>query len=176
MYHSIIFGADKDNITSDGKLVGMNTWDNWHLIPSSRPSVVQAQPVLSMVEIPGREEGSIDLSEYLTGSIQYSQRNGNFEFIVDNDHENWITLLDRITTYLHGKKMYMVLEDDPNYYYEGRFTLDQWASESWNSKVVINYVVGPYKYRLNAGSNWLWDQFNFDTDRTDTMTNNEGWL
>ncbi len=175
MYHSITFSTAK-TISADGKLIGRNTWDNWHLIPSVRPSVTQAPPTSVMVNIPGREEGPIDMSEYLTGAMQYGQRSGSFEFIVDNDHENWVTLLDTITSYLHGKKLYMVLEDDPNYYYEGRFTLDQWKSESWNSKVVINYVVGPYKYRLNIGANWLWDPFNFDTDRTDRMTSNEGWL
>lgn len=176
VYHSITFGYDKDNITSDGKLVGSNTWDDWHLIPSSRPTVAQAQPITSMVEIPGREDGPIDMSEYLTGSMQYGQRSGSFEFIVDNDHENWITLMERISSYIHGKKLYMTLEDDPNYYYEGRFTLNEWKSESWNSKVVINYVVGPYKYKLNRSANWLWDTFNLDTDDTNSVTNNEGWL
>ena len=82
----------------------------------------------------------------------------------------------KIAAYLHGKSMKMCLEDDPNFYYEGRFSLGEWKSESWNSKVTINYAVGPYKYRITDGSAWLWDPFNFDLDRTDQMDANEGWL
>ena len=174
MYHSITFGDG--TLTADGKFAGKNTWEDWYLIPSSRPTVVQAAPMITLVDIPGREDGPIDMSEYLTGDIQYGQRSGSFEFIVDNDHEDWTVILSEITTYLHGKEMRMVLEDDPGFYYAGRFSVTEWKSESWNSKVIINYVVGPYKYRIKDDEPWLWDPFNFDTDRTDQMTGNEGWL
>ena len=139
MYHSITFG----NGTLSG---GKNTWDDWHLIPSSRPTVAQAGPSVNYTEIPGRKDGPINTSTYLTGAIIYGQRSGSFEFIVDNDHEYWETLRMRMAEYLHGKTMKMCLEDDPDYYYEGRFSLSAWTSESWNSKVTINYVVKPYKY------------------------------
>ena len=53
MYHSITFG-DK------------NTFDDWHLIPTSRP-VIAPPPFRSHTEdIPGGF-GSLDLSEALTG-------------------------------------------------------------------------------------------------------------
>ena len=174
MYHSITFGDG--TLTADGRFDGKNTWEDWHLIPSSRPTVSQAAPVISLIDIPGREDGPIDMSEYLTGGIQYGQRSGSFDFYVDNDHENWTAILSKMTSYLHGKEMKMVLEDDPGFYYEGRFSVTEWRSESWNSRVVINYAVGPYKYRIKDSQPWLWDPFNFDTDRTDQMTSNEGWL
>lgn len=174
MYHSITFGDG--TLNQDGKFVGKNTWEDWHLIPSSRPTIAQAGVSTTFVDIPGRRDGPIDLSEYLTGGIVYGQRSGSFEFIVDNDHEYWITIQMKIAQYLHGKRMRMVLEDDPEYYYEGRFTLNDWKSESWNSKITINYVVGPYKYRIKDDLPWLWDTFNFENDRTDQQTNNEGWL
>ena len=67
--------------------------------------------------------------------------------------------------------MKMVLEDEPYYYYDGRFSLNEWKSENYNSKVVINYVLKPYKYNIFGESGaWLWDPFNFETDRTDQYT------
>ena len=174
MYHSITFGDG--TLDSKGKFTGKNTWEDWHLIPSSRPTVAQAGVSTVFVDIPGRKDGPIDLSEYLTGEVVYTARSGSFEFYVDNDHEYWEVIRSKIVAYLHGKRMKMCLEDDPGYYYEGRFSVPEWKSEPWNSKVVINYALGPYKYRIDDGELWLWDPFNFDLDNIDDLTNNEGWL
>ena len=143
MYHSITFGDFQNNV-----FVGKNTWEDWHLIPSSRPTVAQTGISTNFSEAPGRKDGPIDLTEYLTGSVVYTKRSGSFEFIVDNDHEYWETIRSKIVSYLHGKSMKMVLEDDQDYYYEGRFTVSEWRSESWNSKVIIGYTVNPRKYRI----------------------------
>ena len=174
MYHSITFGDG--SFDSKGKFLGKNTWDDWHLIPSSRPVVAQAGVVTSFVDIPGRKDGPLDMSEYLTGKAVYGQRSGSFEFYVDNDHEYWETIRMKIAKYLHGQRMKMCLEDDPAYYYEGRFSLNNFVSEAVCSKVTINYVVGPYKYMVAGGQNWLWDPFNFELDNVEEIVRNEGWL
>lgn len=181
MYHSITFGDGTlypVGHPKQGQFAGANTWDDWHLIPSSRPTVVQAGVSTNFVDIPGRKDGPIDMSEYLTNGIVYTGRSGSFEFYVDNDHEYWETIRSKIVQYLHGKRMKMCLEDDPNYYYEGRFSLSEWKSGSWFSSVIINYVVGPYKYRITTGERWIWDPFNFDLERMDAeyQNQNEGWL
>ena len=174
MYHSITFFDGV--LDQQGKPVGKNTWDDWYLIPSSRPTVAQAGVSTSFVDIPGRRDGPFDMTEYLTGGVVYGQRSGSFEFIVDNDHEYWETLRNTIASYIHGKRMRIILEDDPGFYYEGRFAVSGWSSESWNSKVTISYTLNPYKYRIIDGQPWFWDPFNFDTDRTDQQSDNEGWL
>ena len=162
MYHSITFG---DGTVTNGVFVGTNTWDDWHLIPSSRPVVASPGVSTNFVEIPG-QDGALDISTYLTGDIAYGTRSGSFEFYVDNDHEYWENLRRKIINTIHGQKMKMCLEDDPGYYWEGRFSLNEWRSEPWNSKVVIDYVVGPYKIAnvLSGSKKTVWDTFNFDTD------------
>lgn len=145
MYHSITFG---DGTFSQGQFVGKNTWTDWHLIPSSRPTIAQPKVATNFFDAPGRKDGPIDASDFLTGNVVFGQRSGSFEFIVDNDHEYWETIRSKITSYLHGKHMKMCFEDDPNYYYEGRFAVGDWKSENWNSKVTIGYVVKPYKYSI----------------------------
>lgn len=166
MYHSVTFA---ESLTSEsvnaGTLIGMNSWEDWHLIPASRPTMAFPQPALSFIDCPAG--GSIDMTEYLAGRVTFADRSGQFQFIVDNDHENWITLYQRIKSFINGKRLYMCLtDDDPGYYYIGRFVLNSWASEATNSKIVIDYQVEPYKYaiRTHGVDPTLWDTFNFETD------------
>ena len=157
MYHSIIFG-DK------------NTWADWYLIPSSRPVFNPPVPKTKYVDIPGAD-WHLDLSTSLTGDIPYNGRTGSFEFIVDNGQlsdynaSTWFVLYSKILDYLHGKLIKATLEDDPSFYYQGRFSVNQWKSDPHNSKVVIDYTVSPYKYEaFSSLEDWEWDSFNFETD------------
>ena len=140
MYHSVIF--------QDGN-VRKNTWDNWRLIPSSRPTVVQPTPLFKNVDIPGKD-GTLDITDYLIGRPTYSDRKGSFEFYVSNDGTSWTARRASIASFLNGKKMKMILEDEPQYYYYGRFFFKEWRSEPQFSKVVIDYQVGPYRYLLDG--------------------------
>ena len=158
MYHSIDFG-DK------------NTWESWHLIPTSRPVVAPPKQKTKIVDIPGGS-GVIDLSESLTGYPVFNNRTGSFEFLIVNNMyaeandttPSWVDVYTDITKHLHGKTMKMVLEDDPDYYYEGRFAVDQWNSDKTYSKITISYDVGPYKWykkdftaQINVTSeNYVW--------------------
>lgn len=140
MYHSITFG-DK------------NTYDDWHLVATERPCVVSAQPKTRYIDIPGAN-GSIDLTDALAGRASLSNREGSFEFYVLNDYSgyNWVRVYREVSNYLHGRKMRMTLEDDPNYYYEGRFSVNQWKSQKDWSRIVIDYNVEPNKYWQGSGA------------------------
>lgn len=147
--HSIIFG-DK------------NTWVDWFLIPSSRPVFKPPSPKTKLIDIPGAD-WHLDASTVLTGDIVYNGREGSFEFIVDNDHIEWYELYSKILNYLHGQILQAKLEDDPMYYYEGRFTVNEWKSEEQNSKIVIDYNVNPYKLESSTSlEDWKWDNFSFE--------------
>lgn len=172
--HSITFGDGHlypPEHEKAGDFMGINTWDDWHLIPASRPTVAQAGVSLKMVDIPGRALGPIDMTEYLTGRPVYTARSGSFSFIVANDYEYWENIRLKIVDTLHGKTMKMCLADDPDWCYGGRFTFNEWRSESWNSSVVIDYVLSPYKFPISYDELWKWDPFNFDTDQTDLVRN-----
>lgn len=150
MYHSITIG-DK------------NTWDDWHLIPTTRPLFNPPSVKTNMIDIPGGD-GVLDLTTALTGRPTYNNRTGSWTFIVQNGFKDWATLYSEIMAYLHGQKLRAVLEDDPSYFYEGRFSVNQWKSDKDWSQIVIDYNVGPYKNGItNIGSDWLWDPFSFET-------------
>lgn len=150
MYHSITIG-DK------------NTWDDWHLIPATRPLFNPPTVKENMVNIPGGD-GVLDLTASLAGRPTYNNRTGSWTFYVQNGFKDWSVLYSEIMVYLHGRTFKAILEDDPAYFYEGRFSVNQWKSDKDYSQIVINYNVGPYKKEINnIGSDWLWDPFNFET-------------
>ena len=111
----------------------------------------------------------------MTGRPRYANRSGSFSFYVDNEYDRGLTVQHVIAQFLHGKRMKMCLEDDPEYYYEGRFGVSSYKSDSAYSIIDINYTVGPYKYRIYTGP-WLWDPFNFETDNIEELESNKGWL
>ncbi len=150
MYHSITIG-------------NKNTWDDWHLIPATRPLFNPPSVKTNMVNIPGGD-GVLDLTTALAGRPTYNNRTGSWTFYVQNGFKDWTELYSEIMVYLHGRTFTAILEDDPTYYYEGRFAVNQWKSDQQWSQIVIDYNVGPYKKNINhTGSDWLWDPFNFET-------------
>lgn len=150
MYHSITFG-DK------------NTWDDWQIVPSSRPVFNPPSLKRRLLDIPGAD-GSIDLSESLTGYPVYENREGSLEFIVMNGYKEWYQAYSDIMDYLHGRTMRSILEDDREYFYEGRFTINEWKSSKDRSRIIIDYNLGPYKWLTHASlDDWEWDTFNFYT-------------
>lgn len=144
MYHSVTFRkAGASNV---------NTWNDWYLYSASRPAVPTPQPKTVTIDIPGAD-GSIDLTEALTGRVTYQDIASSLNFIVSNDKDiSWVDLYSEIKNYLHGQRAQMILEDDPNYYYEGRFTVGGWNTGAHYSTITINYVVSPYKFELEQKS------------------------
>lgn len=136
MYHSITFG-------------NMNTWDDWHLVPTSRPKFNTPSLKRKNLDISSRN-GLLELSTSLTGYPVYGNREGSFEFMVMNDFKSWEEAYSDICDHLHGQFMRAVLEDDKAYYYEGIFTVNEWRSEKSNSIIVIDYSVAPYKVKSEA--------------------------
>lgn len=150
MYHSITLGE-------------MNTWDDWHLIPKSRPHINPPMVKTNYIEIPGAD-GILDLTTALSGRPRYKNRTGSWEFIVENGYKDWTVLYSEIMSYLQGQKLRCIFEDDPAYYYEGRFSVNAWKSDPSYSLITIDYDVFPYKRdSLGSTDDWLWDTFNFET-------------
>lgn len=164
-YHSMTFTYANewdDPVKKHGQI---NTWDDWHLIPSSRPVFDQPKPKYNFLEIPG-SDGVLDLSESLANRVLYNNREGTLDFIVANDYRNsWAAGHSQFANWLHGKKIRAVLDDDRGYFYEGRFAIDEWRSNNngtW-SNIVLSYNLDPYKYAINTTMEpWLWDPFSFE--------------
>lgn len=146
-YHSITIGEK-------------NTWDDWRLVPSSRPLVSPPPVSTSYAEIVGGD-GLIDLTTSLTSSPIYGNRTGSWEFIVINNGQipyavsmaDWASRFSNILNYLHGKHFdRIILDDEPDYYYTGRLSVEEWVSAKGNSTIRINYNLDPYKRKVSSPS------------------------
>ena len=144
MYHSITF------INSTG--IRKNTWADWRLIPTQKPTVAMPEFSNNFVDIPGRN-GSIDFTDYLTGGPNYADRSGTFEFYMkDSDAANWDLRINDIANFIHGKKLKFILEDDEFYYYEGRISLSDKNTDGKFPRITITYRVGPFKQHINGSA------------------------
>lgn len=153
MYHSVTFGEK-------------NTYDDWHLMSSTRPYFNPPAFKSSYVDIPGAN-GGLDISTALTGYPTYERRTGSLTFIILNGYRSWVDTYSEIAEYIHGKEMKAYLEDDPDFYYEGRFELSEWIDSSPRSGITISYNLDPFKWSKRlSNESWLWDPFVFATDTT----------
>lgn len=155
MYHSI-------------QIDEKNTWVDWGLVPSSRPVFAPPEQKKTLIDIPGAN-GTLDLSTALTGYPIYKNRSGTLEFIWYRQDRDWVDLLSEMNVYLNGVERYIMLEDDPTWYYEGTFSVNKWKSnnDGTGSRVSFDYNLKPYmKYYTNSvlynplqeGS--VWNPFN----------------
>ena len=142
-----------------------NSWEDWHLIPSSLPVISNPGVVTKYVEIPGAD-GALDLSEFLSGRTSYSQRQGTLSFIMDNNQEDPESIRLKMMGTLHGKRIKMNLMDEPSLYYEGRFSVGNIDSRAEYPAITITYQLDPFKYHIqpHGSEPLIWDTFNFEED------------
>jgi len=167
MYHSVTFMRYEDIISSsDTKSpYTRNTYDDWALVPTSRPDIKPPEPKTKYVDIPG-SNGQLDFSTSLTGYPVYQNRTGSWEFMIDLDHtkKSWSDTYSDVMDWIQGKDLCCILEDDQSWYYKGRFHVSSITSESNYTTIQIEYNVYPYKRSSVVSSNyedWLWDSFDF---------------
>ena len=169
--HSVVFAKSINDlyrnhkINFDGNNVGSgNTRHSrldWFLVPKERPSIGKAPLKEHYIDIPGAN-GGLDLTESLTGFPLYEFIEDEIEFIILNDRKlpiidndgyltkeediSWELLNRDIRSFLNGQKRWMMFEDDPSWYYFGRFTVEKYdASDAANSHITIAYKVYPFK-------------------------------
>ena len=121
-------------------------------------------PKTQILDIPGGD-GSIDLTE-INGRPAYNDRDGvELVFdLMDGGYESWFLKYSQFAAEVHGRKVKMVLDDDPDHYYMVRLNLDGKKSNPVYSQITFSGTAEPFKYDLTAANEpWLWDTFNFET-------------
>ena len=163
-------------VTFNGKI---HTWRDWGLIPV-RIYIPMPEPKVQEIDIPGGD-GSIDLTE-INGRPAYNDRSGiELEFDLFGGYTDFYEKYSRFAAEVHGKKVKMVLDDEPDHYYMVRLELDGEKENPADSTVTFSGTAEPIKYDLlSSGEPWQWDIFNFRTgvirtlmDLEITSTNNK---
>lgn len=152
---------------------GVGIWEEWGLIPASVPMVALPEPYTNTIDIPGSNQ-TIDLSKVLLGYPTYKRRTGTWNFYVDLTYKretgpkaglSWdpMELYTDIATYLHGQtRDVILLDDDPDYYYTGRFTVGEMKRGKGFPQISIKYDLDPFKtLKWSTLQDWEWDPFDF---------------
>ena len=143
-----------------------DTWDDFHLIPTERPTVALPPANTKIITVPGRKD-PIDFSDYLTGHTTYGNRTGSWSFYtnpeyVDNYLGGWINFDKRLRTLFHGHIRKVSLRDDPAYFYVGEISMGEWQPGDSYSSVTFSYNFYPFKKSMISSMDlWKWDEFDF---------------
>lgn len=143
-----------------------DTWEDFHLIPASRPTINVPNANTKFITIPGNSS-PIDLSEYLTGHPTFANRTGSWSFFTDVDYVDsmfggWINFNKILRSLFHGHVSKIVLMDDPSYFYTGELTMGQWQTGESYSTITISYDLYPYKKSMSSSMElWKFDDFDF---------------
>lgn len=145
------------------KFGSKNSLTDWGIYLKGRPKISPPTPKTRYVKIAGMD-GDLDVSEQLTGYMQYEMRELEMEFTILKPREFWTETYSDIMDYMHGKSMQIIMDEAPDYYYEGRVTVGDWDSENKKSTLTISALVKPYKIAVQSTlSDWLWNPFNFES-------------
>ena len=118
---------------------------DWNIV-LTKAEIPLPTPKTYTVDIKGAD-GVLDLTEALTGDVQYNNRQIKltFEMMDDTDYS---TLISDISNYLHGQKIKFTLNNDEDYYYTGRASTSDWECVKRKGKIVIQVDCEPYKYAV----------------------------
>lgn len=134
-YHSIIIS-------------GKNTYGEWEMYPTSRPHVAPPEVKTNYVDLPGAD-GGLDYTDLLTGEPRYGYRKGSWEFLLI-PQDRWAAVYRSLVNFLHGRQHTVILEDDPNYVYTGRLSVNKWQSDAHNSLITIDYTLEPFPRNISG--------------------------
>ena len=105
-------------------------------------------PKTETIDIPGGD-GVLDLTEFF-GETKYDNRSLSFEFSSLVIPSEFMSLFSRVQNALHGKKMTIILDDDPDWYYIGRISVSEWKADRNIGQLVVDCDCEPYKYQIGT--------------------------
>ena len=140
-----------------------HSFNDWNLILSS-VEIEYPEAQTYYLDVPGMD-GHLDLSEALTGDIQYKNREIKITFSLGANMQEWFNISSDIRNAIHGKQCKIIFDKDKTHFWIGRVTVETTHSKR-NNTIVVEVNADPYKYEINTGTSndWLWDTFNFETD------------
>lgn len=119
-----------------------HSYSDFQLILASQ-TIGTPSPKTETIDIPGGD-GVLDLTEFF-GETKYNNRNLSFEFSSMVSPSNFMSLFSAVQNALHGKKVAVTLDDDPEWYYTGRIRVSEWKADRNIGKLTIDCDCEPYK-------------------------------
>ena len=123
----------------------LHSFDDLNLILTSKeigsPEIKEAK-----IDIPGADS-ELDLTDFF-GEAKFSNVTHKFEFSTIVPASEFLSLFSTIKNALHGKKMRIILDGDPHFYYVGRLHVSSFKNDKNIGQISIEADCEPYKYKL----------------------------
>ena len=123
----------------------LHSYDDLKLILNSK-EIGSPEVKVNKVDIPGADS-SLDLTDFF-GEPKYEDLTHKFSFSTIVPQAQFLSLFSTVKNALHGKKMRIILDDDPLFYYMGRIKVSSFTNEKNIGIIEIECDCEPYKYKL----------------------------
>lgn len=125
--------------------------ERWHsyrdfgLLPAAPPDFGTPSAKTNFVDIPGMN-GSLDLTEAL-GDVTYSDRPLSLAYYLTARREAEQSAVHaQLLQALHGRRLQVIPDEDPDWYYEGRLAVSPIVHGAGCSTITITGELDPYCY------------------------------
>lgn len=116
------------------------------------------------VDVPGAD-GFLDYSEALTGRPVFKERSIEMKLGGKRGNASWQSFISKMRVLFHGKKVRVIFDDFPGYFWEGRAEIRDYDRTGQIGTFIFAIPkADPYAYSVNdnSSSDWLWDPFDFE--------------
>lgn len=121
-----------------------HSFDDLHLILSEK-EIGAPQVKTQMLDIPGGD-GALDLTDFF-GEPKYDNVQHKFTFTTIRPRSEFLSQYSAIKNAIHGKKVRIVLDDDPAFFYMGRCDVSSFKNEKNIGTITVTCDCEPYKYK-----------------------------
>ena len=118
-----------------------HSYRDLHLILSEK-EIGAPQVKTNTLDVPGGD-GELDYTEFF-GEVKFG--NVQHKFTFTTIQKDLPTQYSAVKNALHGKKVRIVLDDDPTFYYMGRCEVSSYKDQKGIGTIVITCDCEPYKY------------------------------
>lgn len=101
---------------------------------------------VNKIDIPGADS-ALDLTDFF-GEPKYDDVKHKFQFTSIEPQETFLTQFSEIKNAIHGKKVRIILDDDPSFFYTGRCFVSSFTNDKGIGTVSVECECEPYKYKL----------------------------
>lgn len=126
---------------------GLHSYNDLQLILAAQ-HIGAPEVKKNLIDLPGGH-GKIDQTEAF-GEVKYDMRELSFDFSTIVPESEFMTLFSQVQNALHGKKVQIILDDDPAWYYTGRVEVSEWKASRRVGTLTIDCECDPFKQSLQT--------------------------
>jgi phage-related protein len=124
----------------------LHSYDDLNLILQPGKEIGSPEVKVRKIDIEGAD-GSLDYTDFF-GEPKYEDVTHKFSFATIVPQAQFLSLFSTVKNALHGKKMRIILDDDPLFYYMGRIKVSSFTNEKNVGMISMECDCEPYKYKL----------------------------